>query len=135
MAGEPVSPASNMSTLRLSTTSELDDVRSLAPFLNLWCGSITARVLRSSLSKWCDIQSTLDGAVLTVCLYRLKNMNAFNDAMMHDVVFVFELADADEHIKAFVLTSGGKAFCASADLQAGLGADAGGQFHLHRDGG
>ncbi len=83
-----------------------------------------------------ELDAAHGNGVLTVRLDRPKNMNAFNTRMMQELVFAFELADADDRVKAVVLTGAGKAFCAGADLQSGgfaRGSDA--AFHLHRDGG
>jgi enoyl-CoA hydratase/carnithine racemase len=86
--------------------------------------------------KWQTINTEVEDNVLTVRLDRPKNMNAFNGNMVHELVFAFELADADDRVKAVVLTGTGKAFCAGADLQSGGFATGGdGQIHRHRDGG
>lgn len=62
--------------------------------------------------------------------------NAYTTEMCHDMVFAFELADADPRVKAVVLTGAGKSFCAGADLSGGgFGAsDSSITLNTHRDG-
>ncbi|MEP9375327.1 enoyl-CoA hydratase/isomerase family protein [Aquabacter sp. CN5-332] len=60
---------------------------------------------------------SVDGSVAVVTLNRPERMNAFNEAMR--VAFIAELGrlDADEAIRAIVITGAGpRAFCAGMDL-------------------
>lgn len=56
-------------------------------------------------------------AVLT--LNRPDRMNAFTGQMMLDVIASFDQTDADDSVKAVIVTGAGRAFCAGADLGAG----------------
>jgi enoyl-CoA hydratase/carnithine racemase len=56
-------------------------------------------------------------AVLT--LNRPDRMNAFTGQMMLDVIASFDKTDADDSVKAVIVTGAGRAFCAGADLGAG----------------
>lgn len=56
-------------------------------------------------------------AVLT--LNRPDRMNAFTGQMMLDMIASFDLTDADDSVKAVIVTGAGRAFCAGADLGAG----------------
>lgn len=56
-------------------------------------------------------------AVLT--LHRPEKMNAFTGQMMVDMIKAFDLTDANDDVKAVIVTGAGKAFCAGADLSAG----------------
>ena len=47
-------------------------------------------------------------------------MNAFNARMMHEMVDALDNADADDTVRAIIVTgSGEQAFCAGADLSEG----------------
>jgi enoyl-CoA hydratase/carnithine racemase len=56
-------------------------------------------------------------AVLT--LHRPDKMNAFTGQMMLDVIKAFGMTDADDSVRAVIVTGAGRAFCAGADLSAG----------------
>lgn len=56
-------------------------------------------------------------AVLT--LNRPDRMNAFTGQMMLDMIAAFDKTDADDAVKAVIVTGAGRAFCAGADLGAG----------------
>jgi enoyl-CoA hydratase/carnithine racemase len=58
--------------------------------------------------------------VLTITLNRPDKLNAFDAAMMHGLLAAFDRADADDEVRAVIVTGAGRAFCAGADLsQAG----------------
>ena len=50
---------------------------------------------------------------------RPDKMNTFTHQMMHDLLRLFDLTDADDSIRAVILTGSGRAFCAGADLGGG----------------
>ncbi|MEZ5938294.1 MAG: crotonase/enoyl-CoA hydratase family protein [Hyphomonadaceae bacterium] len=50
---------------------------------------------------------------------RPDKMNTFNYYMMHDLLNLFDVTDADDSIKAVIVTGSGRAFCAGADLGSG----------------
>jgi enoyl-CoA hydratase/carnithine racemase len=54
--------------------------------------------------------------ILTLTLNRPEQLNAFNLTMAEELVRAFEQADADEEVRAVVVTGEGKAFCAGMDL-------------------
>jgi enoyl-CoA hydratase/carnithine racemase len=56
-------------------------------------------------------------AVLT--LNRPDRMNAFTGQMMLDMITAFDQTDADDAVRAVIVTGAGRAFCAGADLGAG----------------
>lgn len=56
-------------------------------------------------------------AVLT--LNRPDRMNAFTGQMMLDMIAAFDQTDADDSVRAVIVTGAGRAFCAGADLGAG----------------
>jgi enoyl-CoA hydratase/carnithine racemase len=59
-----------------------------------------------------------DGVAL-VTLNRPEKLNAFNTQMMRDLIDVFDVTDADDAVRAVIVTGAGRAFCAGADLSAG----------------
>lgn len=57
--------------------------------------------------------------ILTLTLNRPDKLNAFNAAMLTDMIAAFDAADADDDVRAIIVTGAGRAFCAGADLSAG----------------
>ena len=64
---------------------------------------------------------TLDNAdgIATVTLNRPDKMNAFTGRMMHELIEAFDRTDADDDVKAVIVTGAGRGFCAGADLSSG----------------
>lgn len=62
---------------------------------------------------------TVEDAIATITLNRPQQMNAFNLAMMRELIRAFDLTDADDDVRAVIVTGAGKAFCAGADLSSG----------------
>mgnify|MGYP000754414582 CR=1 FL=1 len=60
-----------------------------------------------------------DGHVATLTLDRPDRLNAFNDTMVRELVAACDEIDADDSIRAVVVTGAGRAFCAGADLGGG----------------
>lgn len=54
--------------------------------------------------------------VATLTLNRPDRMNAFNEQMVRDMVASFDITDADDSVRAVIVTGAGRAFCAGADL-------------------
>jgi enoyl-CoA hydratase/carnithine racemase len=87
-----------------------------------------------------DIRYELAERVATIMLNRPDKLNAFTRLMRDELVDAFGRADADDEVRAVIVTGAGRAFCAGADLSAGAatfdyakreGLTAG----THRDGG
>ena len=57
--------------------------------------------------------------VLTLTLNRPDKLNAFTGQMMAELIAAFDAADADDEVRAIIVTGAGRAFCAGADLSAG----------------
>jgi enoyl-CoA hydratase/carnithine racemase len=68
-----------------------------------------------------EILYTVDGPVLTITLNRPDKLNAFTFTMMNELIDAFDHADADDDVRAVVVTGAGRGFCAGADLAAGDG--------------
>jgi enoyl-CoA hydratase/carnithine racemase len=66
------------------------------------------------------IQTDVSDGIFTLTLNRPDKMNAFTVRMMHEMISAFDEADADDSVRAVIVTgSGDRAFCAGADLSAG----------------
>ena len=65
------------------------------------------------------LDCTLESGVLTITLNRPDKLNAFNREMMNELIAAFDRADADDAVRAVIVTGAGRAFCAGADLSQG----------------
>ena len=87
-----------------------------------------------------EIQYEVRDRVATVTLHRPDKLNAFTRRMRDELIDAFERADADDGVRAVIVTGSGRAFCAGADLSSGAATfnyakrDDAGQDD-HRDGG
>jgi enoyl-CoA hydratase/carnithine racemase len=59
--------------------------------------------------------------VATITLSRPDRLNAFTQVMRDELIDAFDQADADDDVRAVVVTGRGRAFCAGADLAGGAG--------------
>ena len=57
--------------------------------------------------------------ILTLTLNRPEQLNSFTGRMALEMIDAFDQADADDEVKAIVVTGAGRAFCAGADLSQG----------------
>ncbi len=66
------------------------------------------------------ILTDLSDNIFTITLNRPDRMNAFTGQMMHEMIAAFDEADANDEVRAVIVTgSGERAYCAGADLGAG----------------
>jgi enoyl-CoA hydratase/carnithine racemase len=66
-----------------------------------------------------EIRYDVDGAVATITLHRPDRLNAFTGQMMQELIAAFDEIDADDAVRAVIVTGEGRGFCAGADLGAG----------------
>src|SRR5258708_4253138 len=60
-------------------------------------------------------------AICTITINRPDKLNALNTAMIRELIDAFGEADADDAVRAIIVTGAGKAFCAGGDLSRGGG--------------
>lgn len=72
------------------------------------------------LDAYTDIGYAVDGPVATVTLDRPRQRNGYTVRMADELVDAFGRADADEAVRAVILTGEGRDFCVGADLTDGL---------------
>ena len=70
--------------------------------------------------EYSEILYEVTDSVATITLHRPERMNAFTGTMMREVIDAFDRVDADDDVRAVIVTgSGDRAFCAGADLAGG----------------
>lgn len=88
-----------------------------------------------------QIEYAVDDRVATITLNRPDKLNAFTRTMMAEIIEALDLADADDAVRAVIVTGAGRGFCAGADLAAGAETFSDGQLsdetdaEFRRDGG
>jgi enoyl-CoA hydratase/carnithine racemase len=65
------------------------------------------------------IETAVDEGILTITLSRPDRLNAFTPVMMKELIAALDAADADDAVRAVIMTGAGRAYCAGADLGAG----------------
>ena len=63
-----------------------------------------------------QINYVVSDHVATITLNRPEKLNAFTNTMLHELIAAFDLSDADDDVRAVIVTGAGRAFCAGADL-------------------
>ncbi len=66
-----------------------------------------------------EIKYEVADKVATLTLNRPDKLNAFTGTMMSEMIKAFDMADADDNVRAVVVTGAGRGFCAGADLSQG----------------
>jgi enoyl-CoA hydratase/carnithine racemase len=66
-----------------------------------------------------QIRLDVADGIATLTLSRPDKMNAFTARMMHEMIDAFDRIDADDAVRAVIVTGDGRAFCAGADLSQG----------------
>jgi enoyl-CoA hydratase/carnithine racemase len=65
------------------------------------------------------IRYEVDARVATITLNRPDRLNAFNTTMLNDMTAALDEIDADDDVRAVIVTGEGRGFCAGADLEGG----------------
>ena len=71
------------------------------------------------MPEYTQIRYEVSDSIATITLARPEKMNAFTGVMMRELLDVFDVIDADDAVRAVIVTGDGKAFCAGADLSSG----------------
>jgi len=72
------------------------------------------------MADYQTILTDLSDGIFTITLHRPDRMNAFTERMMHEMISAFDEADANDDVRAVIVTGHGeRAFCAGADLSSG----------------
>src|SRR3954452_15134146 len=66
-----------------------------------------------------QISYEVDEHVATLTLNRPEQLNAFTVTMMREMIDAFDQSDADDDVRAVIVTGAGRGFCAGADLSGG----------------
>jgi enoyl-CoA hydratase/carnithine racemase len=61
----------------------------------------------------------VDRGIATITLHRPDKLNAYNGQMRLELEALFDETDADDDVRAVIVTGAGRAFCAGADLSSG----------------
>jgi enoyl-CoA hydratase/carnithine racemase len=83
--------------------------------------------------SWQQLLYRVEDRVATITLNRSDRLNAYTTVMSDELREAFAAADADEGVRAIVLTGAGRGFCAGADMER-LSSAAAGQTNLRNDG-
>jgi enoyl-CoA hydratase/carnithine racemase len=88
------------------------------------------------MAEFSEILYDVSDQIATITLNRPDKMNAFTGTMMHEMLDAFDRADADDDVRAVIVTGAGeRAFCAGADLSAGASTFARGGSDIQTDAG
>jgi enoyl-CoA hydratase/carnithine racemase len=66
-----------------------------------------------------EIRYEVADRILTITLDRADRLNAWTPTMQGELIEAFDRADADDDVRAIVVTGAGRAYCAGADLERG----------------
>lgn len=69
--------------------------------------------------EYTEITYDVADRIATVTLNRPDHLNAFTNQMMREVIDAFDRIDADDEVRAVIVTGAGRGFCAGADLSGG----------------
>jgi enoyl-CoA hydratase/carnithine racemase len=62
------------------------------------------------------VTTEINEGVMIVTLSRPDRLNAFTVGMMHELIAALDVADADDAVRAIIVTGAGRGFCAGVDL-------------------
>jgi enoyl-CoA hydratase/carnithine racemase len=70
-------------------------------------------------SPFTEILYDVADGICTITLHRPEKLNAFTVTMMKELIAAFDRSDADDAVRAVIVTGAGRAFCAGADVSGG----------------
>ncbi|MDX2381853.1 MAG: crotonase/enoyl-CoA hydratase family protein [Acidimicrobiia bacterium] len=91
--------------------------------------------------EYTEIDYAVNEHIATITLDRPERLNAFTRTMMLETIDAFDRVDADDDVRAVIVTGSGRAYCAGADLGsggntfAGKGKESAAERSVPRDGG
>ena len=96
---------------------------------NCWCYGHTVTDLTparrgdgaDTAGQYSQIDYLVADGIATITLQRPDKLNAFTHVMRGELIDAFDRTDADDDVRAVVVTGRGRAFCAGADLSGGGG--------------
>jgi len=71
------------------------------------------------MTTYNTILYSVEDNILTITLNRPERLNAWNLEMYNELMNAFDQSDADDDVRAVIITGAGKGFCAGADLSRG----------------
>ncbi len=71
------------------------------------------------MSDFEQIATEVADNVMTITLDRPERLNAWTSTMGREMIEAFDRADADDEVRAVIVTGAGRGFCAGADLEGG----------------
>lgn len=95
----------------------------------------------NSTQSFDEIRYEVSENIATITLHRPDKLNAFTNRMLKELIAAFDASDADDDVRAVIVTGSGRAFCAGADLSGGGetfakgGSDVAARSGVVRDGG
>jgi enoyl-CoA hydratase/carnithine racemase len=66
-----------------------------------------------------QITTEVSERILTITLNRPERLNAWTPTMAQELIEAFDRADAEDEVRAVIVTGAGRGFCAGADLAGG----------------
>ena len=79
-----------------------------------------------------DISYEVADAIATITFQRPEVMNAARNQTQDELVAALDAADADDAVRAVIVTGAGRAFCAGTDISNGFQLPAGGDGRLQQ---
>jgi enoyl-CoA hydratase/carnithine racemase len=71
------------------------------------------------VTPFSEIRYEVEDGICTVTLHRPDRLNAVTTTMLRELGEAWDRADADDAVRAVIVTGAGRAFCAGADLGSG----------------
>jgi enoyl-CoA hydratase/carnithine racemase len=66
-----------------------------------------------------QIRYDVADSIATITLHRPERLNAVTTTLLRELTAALDAADADDGVRAVIVTGAGRAFCAGADLESG----------------